>query len=105
LRSHPTGSKCARTRLRTQPASSIRGNLPRCRWLELLRAGDILIDDRDGRIEAERRHLHVTGTVGVLAEGHLAGLLDFDQALARLRATNFRLSAEVERLVRQRLNP
>ena len=70
---------------------------------ELLRADRILIDDRDGRTEAERRHLHVTGTVGVLADGHLAGLLDFDQALARLRTTNFRLSAEVERLVRRRL--
>ena len=70
---------------------------------ELLRADGILIDDRDGRTEAERRHLRVTGTVGVLADGHLAGLLDFDQALARLRATNFRLSAEVERLVRRRL--
>ena len=47
--------------------------------------------------------MHVTGTVGVLADGHLAGLLDFDQALARLRTTNFRLSAEVERLVRRRV--
>jgi predicted nucleic acid-binding protein len=70
---------------------------------ELLNADQVLIDDRDGRLEAERRHLQVTGTVGVLADGHLAGLLDFDQALTRLRATNFRLSAEVERLVRRRL--
>lgn len=70
---------------------------------ELLRADDILIDDWAGRVEAERRHLHVTGTLGVLADAHLAGLLDFDAALARLRATNFRLSAEVERLVRRRL--
>ena len=70
---------------------------------ELLRVDRILIDDRDGRTEAERRHLHVTGTVGVLADEHLAGLLDFDQALARLRTTNFRLSAEVEHLVRRRL--
>jgi predicted nucleic acid-binding protein len=70
---------------------------------ELLGADQILIDDRDGRTEAERRHLHVTGTVGVLADGHLAGLLDFDQSLVRLRATNFRLSGEVERLVRRRL--
>ena len=70
---------------------------------ELLRVDRILIDDRDGRTEAERRHFRVTGTVGVLADGHLAGLLDFDQALARLRTTNFRLSAEVEHLVRRRL--
>src|ERR1035437_6659575 len=70
---------------------------------ELLGADEILIDDRDGRTEAERRHLHVTGTVGVLADGHLAGLLDFDLALARLRTTNSRLSVEVERRVRSRL--
>jgi hypothetical protein len=41
--------------------------------------------------------------LGVLADGQLAGLLDFDRALARLRTTNFRLSREVERLVRRRL--
>jgi predicted nucleic acid-binding protein len=70
---------------------------------ELLRADVVLIDDWAGRKEAERRHLKVTGTVGVLANAHLAGLLDFDTALLRLRTTNFRLSAEVERLVRRRL--
>jgi predicted nucleic acid-binding protein len=69
----------------------------------LLHADEILIDDREGRTEAERRHLHVTGTVGVLADGYLAGLLDFDQALARLRSTNFRLSPEVERIIRRRI--
>jgi predicted nucleic acid-binding protein len=67
------------------------------------RADEVLIDDWAGRTEAERRHLHVTGTLGVLAEAHLAGLLDFDRALEKLRATNFRLSPDVERLARRRL--
>jgi len=71
---------------------------------ELLHADGVLIDDWAGRMEAERRNLHVTGTVGVLAEAHVAGLLDFDQALINLRSTNFRLSAEVERVARQRLS-
>ena len=71
---------------------------------ELLKADEVLIDDWAGRAEAERRHLNVTGTLGVLADAHLAGLLDFDTALVRLRTTNFRLSAEVERLVRRRLS-
>ena len=31
---------------------------------ELLRADEILIDDRDGRTEAERRHLHVNRNPG-----------------------------------------
>jgi predicted nucleic acid-binding protein len=71
---------------------------------ELLKADEVLIDDWAGRTEAQRRRLNVTGTLGVLADAHLAGLLDFDSGLARLRGTNFRLSAEVERLVRRRLS-
>jgi predicted nucleic acid-binding protein len=70
---------------------------------ELLQAEEVLIDDLDGRREAERRHLHITGTLGVLAEAHFAGLLDFDQMLMRLHATNFRLSPEIEKLARRRL--
>src|SRR5947209_8162696 len=35
-----------------------------------LQADRLLIDERAGRAEAERRHLPVTGTVGVLAEAH-----------------------------------
>ena len=35
-----------------------------------LDADRLLIDEWEGRAEAERRHLHVTGTLGVLAEAH-----------------------------------
>jgi predicted nucleic acid-binding protein len=70
---------------------------------EVLNADELLIDDLAGRAEAQRRHLHVTGTLGVLADAHVAGLIDFDQALGRLRSTNFRLSDEVERLIRRRI--
>jgi predicted nucleic acid-binding protein len=45
---------------------------------ELLRADEVPINDWAGRSEAQRRHLNVTGTLGVLADAHLAGLLDFD---------------------------
>jgi predicted nucleic acid-binding protein len=62
-----------------------------------------LMDEWDGRAEAKRRHLHVTGTLGVLADGHLAGLVDFETALAQLRATNFYISDEVVASLRQRL--
>ena len=71
---------------------------------EALRADQVLIDDLAGRIEAQRRHLPVTGTLGVLAAAHLANLLDFDEALARLRTTTFRLSPDIERLARRRLD-
>ncbi len=70
---------------------------------QMLNADELLIDEQAGREEASRRRLHVTGTLGVLADAHLAGLFDFEQALALLRSTNFRLSAEVERLVRRSL--
>lgn len=72
---------------------------------ESLRADAVLIDDLAGRTEAERRHLTVTGTLGVLVAAHIAGLLNFDEALEKLRSTNFRIAADVERLVRRRLSP
>jgi hypothetical protein len=40
----------------------------------------------------------------VLADAHRAGLLDFEEAIARLRSTNFRLDPELEEQVRQRVS-
>ena len=54
----------------------------------LIKAPQILMDDLDGRIEAERRNLKVTGTLGILVEAHRRGLLDFDSVLARLSGTS-----------------
>jgi predicted nucleic acid-binding protein len=48
--------------------------------------------------------LRVTGTLGVLADAHLAGLVDFGQAIARLHSTNFRLDPDLERVVRRRIS-
>jgi predicted nucleic acid-binding protein len=67
-------------------------------------ADRLLIDEQAGRAEAERRHLLVTGTLGVLAEAHRAGLLDFEVALAQLRQTNFYMSADLVNCVRRRLS-
>jgi len=67
---------------------------------QMLNAEELLIDDRAGRAEAARRRLRVTGTLGVLADAHLAGLADFDQAITRLHSTNFRLDPDLERIVR-----
>jgi predicted nucleic acid-binding protein len=50
----------------------------------------LLIDDAEGRAEAERRDIAATGTLGVLRAAGLRGLVDLPAALARLRATNFR---------------
>jgi predicted nucleic acid-binding protein len=67
-------------------------------------ADRLLIDDWDGRVEAERRHLLVTGTLGVLAEAHQQRLLDFETALARLSQTTFYLSDELIVHIRRSLN-
>jgi predicted nucleic acid-binding protein len=69
----------------------------------LIQATRILMDDLDGRIEAERRNLKVTGTLGILVEGHRRGLLDFDSALARLSGTSFYLSPRLVDMVRRLL--
>jgi predicted nucleic acid-binding protein len=69
-----------------------------------LNAGRLLIDDWDGRAEAERRHLLVTGTLGILAKAHQHQLVDFEAALARLIQTNFYVSAQLIDLMRRRLS-
>jgi len=52
----------------------------------------LLIDDAAGRVEASRRHIPNTGTLGVLRAAARRDLLDLPQALALLGATNFRVS-------------
>ncbi len=54
-----------------------------------LRADLLLIDDAAGRAEAKRRHLRVTGTLGVLRSGAENGVVNVPDLLERLRATNF----------------
>jgi predicted nucleic acid-binding protein len=69
-----------------------------------IHADRLLIDEQDGRAAAEQRHLRITGTLGVLADAHIARLLDFETALAKLRATTFYASAAVVNRVRERLS-
>jgi predicted nucleic acid-binding protein len=64
----------------------------------------LLIDEWEGRLEAERRRLRVTGTLGILAEAHSANLLNFDEAVYRLRDTNFYMPAEILNILRQHLS-
>jgi predicted nucleic acid-binding protein len=64
-------------------------------------ADQLIIDDMNGRREAQRRRLHFIGTVGALQTAARMGLLDFREALARLRSTNFYIAQEIlDRLIR-----
>jgi len=55
----------------------------------------LLIDETAGRIEASRRGIRNTGTLGVLRAAALKNYLDLPTALGRLLETNFRVSMEL----------
>ena len=55
----------------------------------------LLIDETAGRVEASRRGIRNTGTLGVLRAAALKDHLDLATALARLLETNFRASMEL----------
>ncbi len=52
----------------------------------------LLIDEMAGRLEASRRGIPNTGTLGVLRRAAIEGLVNLPAALDRLRGTNFRVS-------------
>ena len=56
---------------------------------ESIGAERLIMDDMDGRREAESRQLAVIGTLGVLAEAARRDLLDLGRVLADLQQTNF----------------
>lgn len=58
---------------------------------ETLHADLLLIDEAAGRAEAKRRHLRVTGTLGVLRSGAEQGLVNVPDLLERLKTTSFYL--------------
>jgi predicted nucleic acid-binding protein len=53
----------------------------------------LLIDEAAGRLEASRRGIQNTGTLGVLRAAALREFVDLPSALARLLETNFRVSS------------
>jgi predicted nucleic acid-binding protein len=62
-----------------------------------LQADLLLMDEWEGRREAERRTLAVTGVLGVLERAAQASLLDLPSTLTRLLATNFYAPANLIR--------
>jgi predicted nucleic acid-binding protein len=56
-----------------------------------LHADLLLLDDQKGRQAAHQLTLTVMGTLGVLEEAAIRGLLNLPAALTRLQASNFRI--------------
>ena|SRR5258708_4381888 len=54
-----------------------------------LQADQLIVDDREGRREAERRAIPVIGTLGVLREDATLKLLDIRVAVERFQTTSF----------------
>ena len=57
--------------------------------------GTVLMDDADGRQQAERLHLEVRGTLGILERAAHLAKINLRQALSKLEQTNFRMSPAV----------
>jgi predicted nucleic acid-binding protein len=63
----------------------------------------LLMDDPEGREEATRRALRTTGTLGVLEQAAIEGLLDLPSVLTQLlTTTSFRARAELIQDLRAR---
>ena len=63
----------------------------------------LILDEKRGRKVASALGLKITGTAGLLMEAAATGLIDFDDALARLSQVGFRLGSHVSATLRQSL--
>jgi len=64
-----------------------------------MRADVLLIDDAAGRMEATRRNLRVTGTLGVLRAAAEQGIVDVPHILSTLKATSFYVDDDLLRTI------
>jgi len=70
------------------------------------RAHLLLIDERKGRLEAKRRGLRTTGTLGVLLSAGELGIINPSEPYRRLLTeTTFRTSAALEEQFLEQLRP
>jgi predicted nucleic acid-binding protein len=95
--SHPDWLEVRQACVTSDPALLVLGEGEReaITLAEELRADLLVMDDRDGRREALRRGLRVTGLLGVLDEAAARGLINLPQAIQRLQQTSFRASPQL----------
>jgi len=62
----------------------------------------LIIDDLDARQFAANLGIEVTGTLGVLVQAYTRGIIShYQEVIAKLRETGFRLPANAEQLIQQ----
>jgi len=64
----------------------------------------LLADDGEARSVARALGLRLIGTVGILAEAHKVGLIDFDEGVKALRTTSIHVHPDITAAVRKVLN-
>jgi len=69
---------------------------------EEVRADALILDERAGRQEAERRKIRVIGTVRVLDDAAEAELLDLPAAIERLQSAGFYLEPRLAKFLLER---
>jgi predicted nucleic acid-binding protein len=67
-----------------------------------LRVDALVVDDRKARRAAMGLGIQIIGTIGVRETGAGRGILNLDEALARIRATDFAVSTAILDAVRAR---
>jgi predicted nucleic acid-binding protein len=77
------------------------GELEAISLAEELQADVLLVDERRGREAAQVRGIKVTGTLGLLRDASKIGLLDLEEALSRLKKTNFQVSSKLIEALRE----
>lgn len=70
-----------------------------------MKADLLLVDDKKARRLARARGLRLTGTLGVLELAATKGLVDLEDAFARLRKTDFQISEDLLQEILSRRKP
>jgi len=64
----------------------------------------LILDDLPARMIAQKSGLRIIGTLGILEEASLQGLLDFGSTLKQLQDTGFHLNSKLMESVRRRID-